>query len=231
MAQAVSSNYLSGKRVVVTQSDRFMGPVLCQVLEAAGADVISSSDPLASAGAVEALLNQAGHIDVLVANLAIPAPQTLCTDTTDDEWQSVFREMVDPLQWLTRAVLPDMIDRKQGKILLMGSAAALRGINKSSSYCAARGAQISYIQAVGLEVARHNIQVNAIAQNFVENETYFPAAVQENPAFQQRLKREVPLGRLVAEDEDANFAAYLCGDAANCFVGQVFPLCGGWVVR
>ena len=231
MTQSVSSTYLSGKRVIVTQSDRFMGPALCEVLAAAGADVIASSEALATQQEVHDVLDRAGQIDALVANLAIPAPQTLSTDVTDSEWQSVFREMVDPLQWLTRAVLPGMIERKRGKILLMGSAAALKGMNKTSSYCAARGAQISYIQAVGVEVARHNIQVNAIAQNFVDNETYFPAAVQENPAFQQRLKREVPLGRLVTKDEDASFAAYLCGDAADCFVGHVFPLCGGWTGR
>ena len=55
--------------------------------------------------------------------------------------------------------------------------------------------------------------------------------LQANPRFQERLKREVPLGRLVGAREDAQFAAYLCSDAADCFVGQVFPLCGGWVGR
>ena len=55
--------------------------------------------------------------------------------------------------------------------------------------------------------------------------------VQENPKFQERLAREVPLGRLVSAREDAEFVAYLCSEAANCFVGQVFPLCGGWAVR
>jgi 2-keto-3-deoxy-L-fuconate dehydrogenase len=55
--------------------------------------------------------------------------------------------------------------------------------------------------------------------------------VQGNPAFQERLKREVPLGRLVSPAEDAAFAAFLCSDAADCFVGQVFPVCGGWVAR
>jgi 2-keto-3-deoxy-L-fuconate dehydrogenase len=87
------------------------------------------------------------------------------------------------------------------------------------------------VQAVGVEVAPHNIQVNAIAQNFVDNPTYFPPDVQANPRFQERLKREVPLGRLVGANEDAEFAAYLCSDSANCFVGQVFPVCGGWVAR
>jgi 2-keto-3-deoxy-L-fuconate dehydrogenase len=55
--------------------------------------------------------------------------------------------------------------------------------------------------------------------------------VQANPRFQERLAREVPLGRLVAAREDAQFAAYLCSAAADCFVGQVFPVCGGWVGR
>ena len=85
------------------------------------------------------------------------------------------------------------------------------------------------MRAAGVELARQNIQLNAIAQNFVDNPTYFPTEVQANPAFQERLKREVPLGRLVSGDEDALFAAYLASDAAACFVGQVFPVCGGWV--
>lgn len=222
---------LSGRRVLVTQSDRFMGPALCETLASSGAEVIASDDSLETQAAVAELVAKAGSIDVLIANLAIAAPQTLAHKVADDEWTSVFRSMVDPLHWLVREVLPGMIEKRSGKILLMGSAAAMRGINRTSSYCAARGAQISYVQSVGVEVARHNIQVNAIAQNFVDNETYFPQDVQSNPAFQKRLKNEVPLGRLVSKHEDASFAAYLCSDSADCFVGQVFPLCGGWVAR
>lgn len=79
-----------------------------------------------------------------------------------------------------------------------------------------------------MELATHNVQVNAIAQNFVENPTYYPPEVQTNPKFVERMKREVPLGRLVRPEEDALFAAYLCSAAADCFVGQVFPMCGGW---
>ena len=124
-----------------------------------------------------------------------------------------------------------MVARRSGKVLVIGSASALRGMKRTSTYSAARGAQLAYVQAVGVEVAPHNVQVNAIAQNFVDNPTYFPVEVQANPRFQERLKREVPLGRLVAAREDAAFAAYLCSDAASCFVGQVFPVCGGWVAR
>jgi 2-keto-3-deoxy-L-fuconate dehydrogenase len=73
--------------------------------------------------------------------------------------------------------------------------------------------------------------VNAIAQNFVANPVYYPPEVEANPKFQERLKREVPLGRLVTAEEDVSFAAYLLSDAADCFVGQIFPMCGGWVPR
>jgi len=222
---------LSGKRILITHADRFMGPVLCETVTQSGAELIASDDDLVDLNEVVRLVEMAGRIDCLIANLAMPAPQTLATEVSDAEWTEVFRTMVDPLHWLTRAVLPQMIERKKGKVLVMGSASALRGINKTSSYCAARGAQVSYVQSVGVEVARHNVQVNVIAQNFVDNETYFPQEVQDNPAFQKRLKSEVPLGRLVSKLEDASFAAYMCSDAANCFVGQVLPLCGGWVAR
>jgi NAD(P)-dependent dehydrogenase (short-subunit alcohol dehydrogenase family) len=222
---------LQGKRVLVTQSREFMGPALCEVLAEAGAEVIADDSSLVDPQAPAALLARVGRVDVLVANLALAAPSTAAADADDHEWRLVFSRLVDPLPRLVRAVLPQMIARRSGKILVLGSASALRGMKRASTYSAARGAQLAYVQAVGVEVAPHGVQVNAIAQNFVDNPTYFPPEVQALPAFQERLKREVPLGRLVGAREDAMFAAYLCSDAADCFVGQVFPVCGGWVAR
>ena len=219
---------LAGKRILLTQADVFMGPVLDDVLRRCGAEVLGSTATLVEPEAADHLIEQSGELDVLVINLGVPAPSTTADKVPDEDWRLMFERMVDPLQRLVRAALPGMVERQRGKILLMGSASALRGMKRASSYSAARGAQLAYIRAVGVEVARHNIQVNAIAQNFVDNPTYFPADIQANPAFQERLKREVPLGRLVSAEEDAQFAAYLCSDAASCFVGQIFPVCGGW---
>ena len=224
-------NALVGKRVLVTQAAEFMGPALCQVFVEQGAAVLASEADLTALDAAAQVVAEAGHIDVLVANLALRAPTTPAIDVTEEEWRSAFAALVDPLPRLVRAAAPAMVDRRSGKILVVGSASALRGIKKASTYSAARGAQLAYVQAVGVELAPHNVQVNAIAQNFVDNPTYFPPEVQNNPRFQERLAREVPLGRLVAAREDALFAAYLCSDAADCFVGQVFPVCGGWVAR
>ena len=222
---------LSGKRILVTHATLFMGPTICEVLAQHGAIVTANTDPLTQFGSAEAVVEAAGVVDVLVVNLAISAPSSLATEASDTEWRDTFAALVDPLPRLCRAVLPQIIERRSGKILVIGSAAALRGVKRTSTYAAARGAQLAYVQSVGVEVATHNVQVNAIAQNFVENPMYFPAEVQANPRFQERLKREVPLGRLVSAQEDAAFVAYLCSEAANCFVGQVFPVCGGWVAR
>jgi 2-keto-3-deoxy-L-fuconate dehydrogenase len=222
---------LQGKRILVTQAEDFMGPALCRVLGERGATVIASNESLVAPEAAARVVANAGSVDVLIANLAIPAPNSELRQVTEDEWSRVFDTLVHPLPRLVRAVLPAMMERRRGKIVVMGSASALRGMKRRSTYAAARGAQLAFVQAAGVELAPHNIQINAIAQNFVDNPTYFPPAVQADPAFQDRLHREVPLGRLVSADEDAGFAAYLCSDAADCFVGQVFPVCGGWAVR
>jgi 2-keto-3-deoxy-L-fuconate dehydrogenase len=177
------------------------------------------------------LVREAGRVDVLLIHLALPAPSTPAADISDSEWRTVFAHLVDPMPRLVSAVLPQMVERRAGRILLMGSAAALRGQKRTGTYSAARGAQIAYVQSVALELAPHGIRMNAIAQNFVANPTYYGPEVQANPRFQERLKREVPLGRLVSAEEDARFAAYLCSDAAACFVGQVFPVTGGWANR
>lgn len=222
---------LSGKRVLVTQAEEFMGPALCEALRAFGGEVIADSSDLTEPGRIESLAAASGRVDALVLNLATPAPGTPAELVDDSEWQRVFATMVWPMQRLVRAILPQMKERRSGKMVLMGSASALKGMANRSSYAAARGAQLAYIQAVGVEAAAYGVQVNAVAQNFVENPTYFPPEVQARPEFKERLKWQVPLGRLVSAHEDAAFVAYLCTEAADCFVGQVFPICGGWVTR
>lgn len=221
---------LEGKTVLITQSESFMGPVLTRTFADHGAVVVADRAPLLAPDAAEELVARTGKVDVLIANLAVTAPSTAAADVSDEEWRSVFAHLVDPLPRLVRAVLPQMIERQHGKIVVMGSASAFRGMKRYSTYCAARGAQVSYVQAVGAEVARHNIQVNLIAQNFVDNPTYFPPEVQALDAFKERLAREVPAGRLATPEEDALFAVFLASGEVNFFVGQAIPFSGGWVV-
>ena len=161
---------LTGKRVLITQADEFMGPALCEVFAEQGAEVVASTadlaPPEAAAQVVAQAVKDAGPIDVLVANLAYRAPTTPAVEVDEDEWRGVFAALVDPLPRLVRAAAPAMIQRRSGKVLVVGSASALRGMKRTSTYSAARGAQLAYVQAVGVELAPHQVQVNAIAQNF-----------------------------------------------------------------
>jgi 2-keto-3-deoxy-L-fuconate dehydrogenase len=224
------SGRLEGKRVVITQAATFMGPAITEVFSEEGADVVADDRDLTQPAAAQQLVDEAGKIDVLIANLAGVNPKTAVTDTTDEDWSEMFDVMVHPLHRLVRAVMPQMIERRQGKIIVMGSVSALRGMPNWSAYSAARGAQLAYVQAVGVEAAANNVQVNALAQGFVENPSYFPPEYVETPELQERMK-SVPAGRLATAREDALFVLFLAGDESDFFVGQVFPFAGGWAVK
>ncbi len=168
---------LTGRRVVITQTSAFMGPDLVALFGKEGAELVADDRDLKVPGAAEALIAEAGHVDVLVANLAAEQPRTSVLATDDATFRSMYEAMVYPLHRLVRAVLPQMIARRKGKIVVMGSASALRGMPNYSAYGSARGAQLAYVQDVGTEVAPHNVQVNAIAQTFVENPTISRPAI------------------------------------------------------
>lgn len=221
---------LAGKRIVITQADDFMGPATAELFAEEGAQVLCDSRDLTVPGACEALIESAGHIDVLIANLASPTFTGIAVTELDDEsWETAFDVMVHPLHRLSRAVMPQMLKRKSGKIIVYGSAAAMKGMRTLAAYSAARAAQIGYVQAVGVEVASSNIQLNLIAQNYVENPIYYPPELTSNERFQASLRRQVPLGRLATAREDAQFALFLASEESNFFVGQAIPFSGGWV--
>ncbi|MGE0861178.1 MAG: SDR family oxidoreductase [Gammaproteobacteria bacterium] len=224
------SQRLHGKRVVITQCNAFMGPPTVEVFREEGAEVFADDRDLRIGGACEALIADAGEVDVLVANLAGPTfSGTATAALADEQFEQAFELMVRPLHRLVRAVLPQMIARRAGKVVVYGSASALKGMKTLAAYSAARAAQVGYVQSVGVEVAPHNVQINLIAQNYIENPDYYPPELTARESFQTSLKRQVPAGRLGTAREDALFALFLASEESNYFTGQAIPFCGGWV--
>ncbi len=220
---------IEGKRVVVTQADEFMGLATIDLFGAEGAEIIADTSDLRAADAAAALIDRAGQVDILIANLAAPNYfGTKVSDLTDDQFTTAFEVMVYPLHRLVRALAPQMIARRAGKIVVYGSSVPLRPMARLAAYSAARGAQISYVKSAGAELARDNVHLNLIAQNWVENPAYYPPELQAHPKFQANLRRDVPLGRLAKPHEDAAFALFLAGDESDFFVGQAVPFSGGW---
>jgi 2-keto-3-deoxy-L-fuconate dehydrogenase len=218
---------LKGKTALVTCAGEYMGPAIAAAFEREGASVIRDHGASYSDNDIRALIRSLVP-DILVANLASP-PRTASVDSIDDQdWRLLFDRLVDPLMRLVRSVAGPMKERGHGKIIAVTSAAPLRGIPHASAYCAARGAQNSFLRAVGLELAKYNVQVNAIAQNYVRNATYYPDEALEKEAFKRHLQQLVPSKKVATGEETAQLALYLAGPHCTHMVGQVLPLAGGW---
>lgn len=219
---------MSRRTALVTCIDSYMGPAISEKFEEIGINVIDGPSDLHSEAQINKLVADAGHIDILVANLAEPPMTGPVQNIDSDNWNLLFDSLVHPLMYLVRAVTPQMLERKSGKIIAITSAAPLRGIPNNAAYCAARGAQNGFIKAAGLELARSNIQVNAIAQNYINNNTYYPDDLLDNEKFLNHVKRNVPSNKIGAASETAQLAAYLSREDCRHMVGQVIPLAGGW---
>lgn len=224
------SNFLDGKRVLITNANAYMGVPIGQRFREYGADVVENTDDLSDPEAPARAVDAAGAVDVLIANLCEKRWwNARVQEIQDDDWLMYFDCMVHPLMRLTRAVVPGMLERGHGKIVVVTSAAPLRGIPLASGYCAARGAQNAFVRAAGLELARNNIQMNAIAQNYVENVTYYPPSMLADEELMARMLKVIPAKRLGKGWETAELAAFLASDKSDFIVGQVIPFAGGWV--
>ena len=225
----MSSGRFQGVRVLVTSARAYMGPAIVERFEGEGGEVIADNGRyLEDAREPARIVAAAGRVDVLIINLA---PDRLgsgpAQDVSETQWRAMFAGMVDPTMRFTKAVLPQMIERRQGKIIAVTSAAPLRGAPGASAYTAARGAQHAYVRAVGAEVAEHNVQINAIGQNFVYGG--YPADAMERPRIRDMVLRDVPARRIAEGWEQAELVLFLASQNSNFISGQVVPFAGGWV--
>lgn len=220
---------LADRRVLVTCADTYMGPPIVELFRAERADVVADTDPLTDPVAAGELIERVGDIDVLVANLDLPAYTARVADIEDQPWLDGFDAMVHPLMRLVRAAAPSMIERGSGSIVALTSSSPLRRMSPQAiSYVTARAAQNAFVRSAGHELARHGVRLNAIAQNFVANDTYYPPEVLANERFQQRLSREVPAARIGEPAETAELALFLASDRSSFMFGQVISQDGGW---
>lgn len=228
MPESGSKRFM-GQRVLITSADRYMGPAIADRFRREDAEVITDfSQYVTDRNEPQAVVAAAGRIDILVINLiAENIAREAAQDVSEAEWLRMFDLLVHPTMRFVAAVLPQMIERKAGKIIAVTSAVSLRATEAISSYTAARGAQNAYVRAVGAEVAPYNIQFNAIGQNFVYGG--YPPNAMEIPAMRDAVLRDVPARRLAEGWEQAELVLFLASHNSNFICGQVVPFAGGWV--
>jgi len=178
--------------------------------------------------AVAAVIKAEGRLDVLINNDAWPAVRGPVDEATDKDMHETFEALVFKSFAMTRAAVPQMKAQQAGKILFLSSAAPLNGIPNYSLYAAARGAANSLALTLAKELAPFNIQVNALAFNFIESPDYFPASLLDNPKSREKILSNIPLRRLGKPEEAAAIVAFLAGPNADFITGQLIPVAGGW---
>lgn len=228
----MTTQRLSGLRVLVTSADTYMGPAIAKLFRAEGADLITDTDPLIGPDAPAALIaevSSSGPLDAVIINLDRDAYTAKAVDIEDEPWLEGFDTMVHPLMRTVRAAAPAMIERGSGALVAVTSSSPLRRMSPQAiSYVTARAAQNAFVRSAGHDLARHGVRLNAIAQNFVANDTYYPPEIMENEKFVNRLRSEVPAGRLGQPEETAELALFLATDASSFIMGQILSQDGGW---
>lgn len=219
------------RRVLVTDANAFLGPSVVARLTADGDDMTASTEELRTAADVQALTDRDGPFDVVIANLDVPITVRPITGHDPDLVASIFDRLVHRLFWLLELCLPPMIEAGKGAIVIPTSATVLRtSSHPIAGYEAARAAQLSLVRSVGSEVAKHGVRVNGVAPNFIENPSYFPPEVVNDPEFQSELSRVVPAQRLGTGAEAAAVVRWLASDEASYLFGVVVPIDGGWTI-
>lgn len=186
------------------------------------ADVSDSADVNA---AVEKVLDDFRHIDALVNNAGISLTRQLQL-TTDEEWRRVLDVNLSGSFYATRAVLPGMISRKEGRIVNISSIWGLVGGSMEVAYSAAKAGILGFTKALAQEVGPSGITVNALAPGA----THTDMLSEYDSDTLCAIERETPLGRLCEPMEIARTALWLCGDDAAMITGQVISPNGGRVI-
>lgn len=166
-----------------------------------------------------------GGIDVLVCNAGI-AQQKLFTDLTDEDWRRVMGVDLDGAFYTCRAVLPGMIHRKYGRILLVSSMWGQTGASCEVHYSAAKAGVIGLCKGLAKEEAPSGITVNCIAPGVIDTDMMSGFSKEDRDA----LAEETPVGRLGNAEEIARTLVFLASPDAGYITGQVIGQNGGLVI-
>src|ERR1700722_8316071 len=241
---------LKGERALITGGGTGLGLGIAECFVAAGAQVVligrradvleKAVKKLGKAAAfepydicavdeaeslVKGIVKKNGPISILVNNAGIHLKKT-ALETTPAEFSSVLQTHVVAAFSLTRAVLPQMIQRKHGSILFTASMASLFGIPLVVAYSAAKSAYLGLVRSLATEVSPHGVRVNAVAPGWIESDMMHNA-LNGDPTRSKKILGRTPMNRFGTAKDVGLAATYLSSPAARFVTGVFLPVDGG----
>jgi 3-oxoacyl-[acyl-carrier protein] reductase len=246
---------LSGKRALVTGGSRGVGRAAALMLAEAGAHVgisyqsrtqeaedavrgmqasgvkaFAEAGDLADPGDVDRLFRRVerelGGLDLFVGNAGIWPPEAVAVaDMEDRQWRRTVAVNLDSIFYTTRGAAKLMADG--GRIVLVSSTAGQRGEAFHADYAATKGAVISLVKGIAVELAPRNITVNAVAPGWIDTEMCdLPFA----DGGRERIEAGIPLGRVASAEDVAAPILFLCSPLARHITGEILNVNGGSVL-
>lgn len=246
---------LSGKVAVITGSSRGIGRAIAQRMAEHGARVVISSRKAAPCAEVADAINarhgagraivvpanisskedlqrlvdetlrQFGRIDVLVCNAASNPYYGPQAGIADEQFRKILDNNIVANHWLISMVAPQMIERRDGSIIIVSSIGGLRGSPVIGAYGISKAADMQLARNLAVEFGPHNVRVNCIAPGLIR--TDFAKALWEDEAMLAQRTRTTPLRRIGEPDEIAGAAVFLASQAGSFVTGQSLVIDGG----
>ncbi len=246
---------LEGRVAVVTGSSRGIGRAIAEAMADHGAQVVISSrkqdacDEVAAAidarcGAgtaiavaanisrkedLQQLVDRAnarfGRIDALVCNAASNPYYGPMAGISDEQFRKILDNNVIANHWLIQMAVPQMIERRDGSVIIVSSIGGLRGSPVIGAYNVSKAADFQLARNLAVELGPHNVRINCIAPGLVR--TDFARALWEDPERLEKVNTLVPLRRIGEPSEIAGAAVYLASPAASFVTGQALVVDGG----
>ena len=246
---------LTGKVAIITGSSRGIGKAIAERMAQHGAKVAISSRKAGPCDEVAAEINAAygegtaiavpanisskedlqrlvdetkkafGKVDIVVCNAASNPYYGPMAGIADDQFRKILDNNIVSNHWLINMVVPEMIERKDGAVIIVSSIGGLRGSPVIGAYNISKAADFQLARNLAYEYGPHGVRVNCIAPGLIK--TDFAKALWDNPETLKRSTSTVPLRRIGEPDEIAGAAVFLASAAGTFMTGQAIVVDGG----
>ena len=177
---------------------------------------------------IETTIKEFGKVDIFAYSAGLGEVEKTVVEMSDEDWDMSLNIMLRGAFLCSRAVAREMIKQNGGKIIYVASLFSIIGAPRCSAYCASKGGLVQLAKVMALELARYNIQVNAISPGYVYTPlNYEFLSIEEN---KQRLIKTIPQRRIANVDEIKGIAIYLASPASSFMTGVNIVIDGGQTI-